>query len=171
MKEWKRAILRGFENSCKPGRGVIWPLLRGQMCATRPTGMHLKGQLHPCLAQRCVGHGTHPDWCPSPWPHGQTHSLPTPRHPTMLGTKSKALRTQRESQALRATSPLRGLKQRPGDDSFFLVFFFCLDFFVCLFFVFALSLNFANDGDEECLSRLPQTRLWFWAVNVKHTLE
>lgn len=49
-------------------------------------------------------------------------------------------------------------------------FCFFLDFF-CF-----LSLRFFNlckhDGDEERLARLPETRLWFWAVNVHtHTRE
>lgn len=48
-----------------------------------------------------------------------------------------------------------------------------LDFFfeIILFFVIAFFNLCKHDGDEECLARLPQTRLWFWAVNVKHTLE
>lgn len=46
------------------------------------------------------------------------------------------------------------------------VFFFFLDF--CLFFVFAFFNLCKHDGDEERLARLPETRLWFWALNV-HT--
>lgn len=54
---------------------------------------------------------------------------------------------------------------------FFSRVFFFFDFFVCLFvfFVFAFFNLCKHDGDEECLARLPLTRLWFWAVNVAHT--
>ena len=76
MKEWKRELLGGFEDSCKPGKEVIWPPLGEQTCATRPTGLDLNGQPHPCLALRCVGRGTHPDQRPPSRPRGQTHSLP-----------------------------------------------------------------------------------------------
>lgn len=168
MKEWERALLGGFEDSCKPGKEVIWPPLGGQTCATRPTGLDLNGQPHPCLTLRGVGRGTHPDQCPRSGPHGQTHSLPTPCHPAMLD-KMQALWTQREPPGTQSHLPSQGFEEEArGCLSFFSWVFLFFGFF--LFFVFALSLTFAkHDGDEERL--LPQTHLWFWAVNVTHALE
>lgn len=52
------------------------------------------------------------------------------------------------------------------------VFFFLGFFWIFLFFFFSLCFFFnlcKHDGDEERLARLPETRLWFWAVNVTHT--
>lgn len=50
-------------------------------------------------------------------------------------------------------------------------FFFFFSFFGLFVFVVAFFNLCKHDGDEERLARFPQTRLWFWAVNAKHTLE
>lgn len=94
-------------------------------------------------------------------------AYPTPCHPAMPD-KRQALWTQREPPGTQSHLPSQGFEARPGGTSlFFLGFLFFLDF-CFLFFVFALSLTFAkHDGDEERL--LPQTHLWFWAVNVTRT--
>lgn len=84
-------------------------------------------------------------------------------------TKCRLCGPRGNPQAPRVTYPLMGLKKRPGGASLFFSWVF-LFFGFFLFFVFALSLTFAkHDGDEERL--LPQTHLWFWAVNVTHALE
>lgn len=52
---------------------------------------------------------------------------------------------------------------------FFFSFFFLKKkfIFVVFFFYIFVFLNLCkHDGDEEGLARLPQTRLWLWAMNV-----
>lgn len=54
---------------------------------------------------------------------------------------------------------------------FFFSFFKKKKLFLCFFFYIFVFLNLCkHDGDEEGLARLPQTRLWLWAMNVKCTL-
>lgn len=138
MKKWERALLGGFEDSCKPGKEVIWPPLGGQTCATRPTGLDLNGQPHPCLALRCVGCGTHPDQCPRSRPRGQTHSLPTLCHPAMLD-KMQALWTQREPPGAQSHLPSHGFEEEARGC---LSFFFLGFPFFWIFFVFRLCFIF-----------------------------
>lgn len=124
-----------------------------------------------------MGCGTHPDLCYSPWPHSRT---PQPTNTTPYcnaGDQRQALRAQVsqqlpwEPQAHGVASPLEGLKQKPRADSLFIFSWVFCFFLFFIFVVFCFCFNLCkHDGDEECLARLSQTRLWFWAVNVKHTL-
>lgn len=120
------------------------------MCAPRPTGLDLKGQLCPCLALRCAGCGTHPDLCQSPRPHGRIHSLPSPRRPAMLGTKARLCGPRGQPGSSpgkprhKGPPPLLGVGRRgQGNDSvLFLAVFFFFWIFVC--FLSLRFLTFAN---------------------------
>lgn len=119
-----------------------------------------------------MGRDTDPDLCHLLGHVARLHNLQTPALLQCWGQQQGSASPWVASDA-QSHFPLGGLEQRPGDVS--LVFSFIsssfIYFFVCGFlFLFLFNLC-KHDGDEECLVRLPQTRLWLWAVNVKHTLE
>lgn len=95
-------------------------------------GLGTEGPAAPLLDPEWVGCGTHPEWYPSHWPHGQTPSLPTQCHPTMLGTQTRFCRPGGSSWSCLSS---QWFKVEAWDDFFF---------FLTLFFVFALSLTFTN---------------------------
>lgn len=190
VKEWKRAtMLTGFENSCKPGRKTIGPFLRTDMCcqAFRPGP---EGPAVPLLGPEvCRVWHTHPDLCqllrhaarPPASHHRTAPHRPAPRgagHPCTPASAGPevSLAAHREPQGHRAASPLRGLKQRPGNDSlyflvlFFFSFFLFFDFLDCCFcFLLLLFLTFANTMVmRNALPGSPR-RIWGPGLWTSHT--